>query len=137
RQLAAPERSLDLVWEALERSSGTRREALVAALAETGRDRLERLAWRGLRSPASNVRALAVELATRAGTRSAIQGVVDALDDPVAAVRAVSALERALTDPDPVVRVEVVGALWGTDDRSALGPLVAAAVDADAGVREA
>src|SRR5581483_6352107 len=49
---------------------------------------------------------------------------------------AVSALERALTDPDPVVRVEVVGALGGTDDRSALGPLVAAAV-ADAGVREA
>jgi HEAT repeat protein len=151
RHLAAPDRSPDLVWEALERSSGPGREALVEALVEGDRGRLERLAWRGLRSPASETRALAVELATRAGTRSAIQGVVEALDDPVAAVRAaaarglarlpgglaLAALERALSDPDTAVRVEVVEALSASDDRSALGALVAAAVDAEARVRDA
>ncbi len=49
---------------------------------------------------------------------------------------AASALGKALTDPDPGVRMGVVRALGVIDDESVLGLLVSALTDPDAGVRE-
>lgn len=88
-------------------------------------------------------RALAIEVATRAGTEAGLAVVLDGLEDPDPIVRraaatalgtlrtvhAVPALGRSLSDPQPDVRVEAVRALGVIDDHSVVPLLIAALKD--------
>ena len=94
-------------------------------------------------------RALAVDLAARAGGDQGVQLVIEALEDPDPVVRraaatalgglrnpmAVPALARTIADPQVDVRVEVIRALGVIDDDSVLPPLISALRDPAVRVR--
>jgi HEAT repeat protein len=93
---------------------------------------------------------LAVTLAARAGTRDAVRGITETLQDPLPAVRhaaavalaqlgtpeAIPALAQALSDPDPEVRVEALRTLSIIDDERVLDSLITALKDPESAVRE-
>lgn len=151
RQLAAPERAPEDVWQALLRCPKDRREGFLDSLEQSGPERLERLALAHLRSQSEEERSLGLECARRAGTLACLAGVIEVLHHPSAATRtsaarslaslrraiSVPALRDALSDPDPEVRLEVVRALEAIDDRTVLRHLVDAFGDPDARVRDA
>jgi HEAT repeat protein len=150
RQLVAPERDAGEMWAGLDRCRGDRRSRVLEAIEAIEAGRLEALALGRLRSTSDAERLMAVELIAQAPTPACLQGAMDALDDPAAAVRAAAAhalgslghpaaiptLGAALTDPAADVRVATVRALAAVDDRGALRLVVDGLRDPDERVRE-
>jgi HEAT repeat protein len=144
-----PESSDGELWEVVEDGPDAKLEELVAAIESWGQDRLAAIALSHVKSPDPAGRALAVELAARAGTAECAAAVGAALDDPHPAVRrtaaaalstlrtpgAVTALARSLFDPQAEVRVEAVRALGVIDDDTVPGILISALKDPEVRVR--
>ena len=138
------------LWDAIRESPGERREALVSALEQTRSPSIARLALENARARDPQDRALAVELAARAGTREASAAILDGLVDPDPSVRRTAAaslatlrspatiqsLARTLTDPKAEVRIEAVRALGLIDDDTVPGVLIDALKDPEIRVRE-
>jgi HEAT repeat protein len=150
-QLAAlPSRDLPVVWRALRQAAAVKREELIRALEAVDPDRLIELATSNAKASSQVDRALAVELAARAGSAEASGLVVSALEDPDPGVRrtaaaalatlrapaAVPALSRSLADPQAEVRIEALRALGMIDDDTVPGVLIGALKDPEIRVRE-
>jgi HEAT repeat protein len=147
---ALPSRDLPVVWRALRHTSVAKREELIRALEAADPDRLIELATSNARASSQEDRALAVELAARAGSAEASGLVVSALEDPDPGVRrtaaaalatlrapaAVPALSRSLADPQAEVRIEAIRALGLIDDDTVPGVLIGALKDPEVRVRE-
>src|SRR5439155_12901684 len=150
RLAALPPRDLPVVWRAMRHASALKREELIRALEAVDPDRLIELAATNARASSQEDRALAVELAARAGSAEASGLVVTALEDPDPGVRrtaaaalatlrapaAVPALSRSLTDPQAEVRIEAIRALGLIDDDTVPGVLIGALKDPEIRVRE-
>lgn len=141
---------LDILWTALRACRSHQRDHLLTALEPTDGDLLARLVLDHLGAADPSDRALAVELAARAGTPESAHAALRALQDPAPLVRkaaarslsllnvpaALPALGAALGDPDPEIRVEVVRVLGLIDDENVLPHLVSALKDPEVTVRE-
>lgn len=150
RLVSLPEEDLDVLWTAIREGAPHKREEMAGWIERTSRDRLATLADRHARSADRADRALAIEIAARAGTAAATQVVVAALEDPDPLVRraaatsmsvlrtpaAVPALSRVLSDPQTDVRVEAVRALGLIDDDGVPPLLVSTLKDPEIRVRE-
>lgn len=147
---ALPERDLPAIWRAVRHAPPYKREELTRALEEFDAERLLALAAANARAPSPEDRALAVELAARAGSVDASTLVMGALEDPDPSVRrtaasamttlrapaAVPALSRSLNDPQADVRIEAIRALGLIDDDTVPGVLIGALRDPEIRVRE-
>lgn len=147
---ALPGPDLATVWAALKELPDVKRGELIRALERTGPGRLVDLAGWGARSATPADRALAVDLAARAGSAEATNLVVAALQDPHPLVRrtaaaamtmlrapaAVPALARSLSDPQAEVRVEAVRALGLIDDDAVPDRLITCLKDPEVRVRQ-
>lgn len=147
---ALPARELPVLWSALRQSSKAKREELITALERSEPDRLATLAAQNAHSPRPVERALATEMAARAGSPECATLVAAALTDPDPRVRrtaavamsnlrtptAVGALSRTLSDPHAEVRVEAVRALGMIDDDAVPAILIAALQDPEIRVRD-
>jgi HEAT repeat protein len=136
-----------VLWHALERG-GDREEIYGVLEHEASRDRLEALAIERMASPDPAHRAVAVELAGRAGTAECLRRTVDALRDGEPTVRRAavgqlrghteilpSLVATLQYDPDPSVRTEAALALRASDADVALLALVGALQDPEWSVR--
>jgi HEAT repeat protein len=136
-------------WTAVA-GSGTRlRQEIIRSVEREGPGALAALALSNMGASAPSERALAVELAARAGTPECMAAVVAALEDPNPIVRraaaaamstigtsvAVGALSRCLSDPHVEVRVEAVRSLGLIDDDGVPPSLVRALQDPEVRVR--
>jgi len=144
-----PRDQLPLVWEVIRTSSPAKREEIARALERADGERLVALARANATAPDWADRALAVDLAARAGGDQGVELVIEALEDPDPVVRraaatalgglrdpmSVAALERSIADPQVDVRVEVIRALGVIDDDSILSPLISALRDPAVRVR--
>jgi HEAT repeat protein len=141
---------LAVVWRNLQESPPDDRGGVVERLKHQGKVAdLVRLALDHARSDLASERALAVEIAGRAGGESCVEVAVIALDDPEALVRiaaaralgeirpgsAAEALGNRAQDADPAVRSESVRALGVIDHPSILGSLFSFLSDPDPAVR--
>jgi HEAT repeat protein len=147
---AVPERDLPAVWRVVRQAPPDKREELVRAIEAIDTERLMRLAATNARGSSPEDRALAVELAARAGSVEAARLVMIALEDPDPGVRrtaasamttlrapaAVPALSRSLTDPQAEVRIEAIRALGLIDDDTVPSVLIGALRDPEVRVRE-
>jgi HEAT repeat protein len=138
-----PEADLPSLWGAFRESDSRKREEIGVAMTRGGGDVFTALAAANAAAPDWADRALAIEVATRAGTEAGLAVVLDGLEDPDPIVRraaatalgmlrtvhAVPALGRSLSDPKPDVRVEAVRALGGIDDHSVVPLLISALKD--------
>lgn len=138
------------LWAALRELPDAKRAEMVRALERAGPGRLVELAGWGARSATPADRALAVELAARAGTQEGTALVMGALEDPHQLVRrtaaaamtmlrspaAVPALARSLSDPQAEVRVEAVRALGLIDDDAVPDRLIGCLKDPEVRVRQ-
>jgi HEAT repeat protein len=145
-----PARELPVLWSALRQSPKVKREELISALERSEPDRLATLAAQNANSPRPVERALATEMAARAGSPECAALVAAALSDPDPRVRrtaavamsnvrtpaAVGSLSRTLSDPHAEVRVEAVRALGMIDDDSVPAILIAALQDPEVRVRD-
>lgn len=137
------------VWAALRLCRPDQRQRLLDILATWERRALTELTLTNLRSPDAADRARAVEVGSRAGGREVLQGIIEALSDPVTEVRvaaalalegpdhpaAAAALGDALADPDVEVRAAAARALGAIDERTATAFLVRALGDPEPQVR--
>ncbi len=142
---------LPLLWSVFRQSPQPKREEIARAVERSHPERLVAMAESHATAPDWADRALAVEVAARAGSEQALRVVMDALGDPDPVVRraaatalgearsarAVDALSQALSDPEVGVRVETVRALGAIDDDSVLPPLISALKDPGVGVQQA
>jgi HEAT repeat protein len=143
-------RHLGSLWRAIRGTSPVKREEIVRAIESTDPDLLSELAMAYADQDDRSARALALEIAARAGTPECRARVIAALEDPDPLVRraaavsmstvrtaaAVSALARSLSDPQVEVRVEVVRALSLIDDNEVLPVLISALKDPEVRVRD-
>lgn len=139
-----------VVWSALRSFGEDQRGRLIGLLEGRAPGHLAELALRHLESPSPDERALAVELASRAGTPECVRHTIQALGDPAPRVRrtaaaalsalrspeAIPALSRALKDPNVKVRIEAVHALGVIDDDEVIPVLITALKDPEVRVRE-
>jgi len=146
-----PEGDLPLLWSVFRQSPQPKREEIARAVERSDPERLVAMAESHATAPDWADRALAVEVAARAGSEQAVHVVIDALGDPDPVVRrsaatalgearsaqAVAALGQTLSDPEVGVRVETVRALGAIDDDSVLPLLISALKDPGVGVRQA
>jgi len=146
-----PDGGLPLLWSVFRQSPQPKREEIARAVERSNPERLVAMAESHATAPDWADRALAVEVAARAGSEQALRVVMDALGDPDPVVRraattalgearsarAVPALGHALSDPEVGVRVETVRALGAIDDDSVLPHLISALKDPGVGVRQA
>ena len=146
----APNLDHGLLWETLRSLQPERRERLTEALEARNAPLLTELAAQNARVPDPAERAIAPDLAARAGTSQATSLVVAALEDPDPSVRrtaaaamntlrspaAVEALSKSLSDPQVEVRVEAVRALGLIDDDAVPDRLIEALKDPEVRVRD-
>ncbi len=147
--LSDPRREPADIWDTLRRCTPDQRQQLLDILRTWERRALTELTLTHLRSPDAADRVLAVEIGRLAGGREALQGIIEALSDPVAEVRvaaaraledpshpvAAAALGDALGDPDMEVRTAAARALGAIDERTATIFLVRALGDPEPRVR--
>jgi HEAT repeat protein len=145
-----PNGDVQVLWSAIRQTDGERREQMISVLEEMSPERLGLVALDHLASPDFDDRMLAVTLASRAGTRDAVRGITQTLQDPMPAIRraaatalgelgspeAIPALAQALADPDSDVRVEAVRTLSVIDDERVVDALISALKDPESKVRE-
>ena len=148
--VSLPNGDVQVLWSAIRQTEGERREQMILVLEEMSPDRLGLVALDHFASPDVDDRMLAVSLAARAGTRDAIRGITQTLQDPVPAIRraaaaalaqlgspeAIPALSQALADPDSEVRVEALRTLSVIDDERVVDSLISALKDPESKVRE-
>ncbi len=150
RHLATmPAREGATLWSAIREAQPERRDDLVGTIERGAPDKLGRVAALRARADDPADRALAIELAARAGTGDATAVVIDALADPDPTVRrsaasamrvlrtpaAVRALSGALSDPHAEVRIEATRALGLIDDDTVPDALISALRDPEIRVR--
>lgn len=147
---ALPEHERPMLWAAFRESPADKREDIARSLGQAGGDALSALAAANAAAPDWADRALAVEVAARAGTAAGLRVVLEGLEDPdpivrraaaselgtLRTVRAVPALGRTLSDPQPDVRVEALRALGVIDDDSVVPMLISALKDPAPRVRD-
>jgi HEAT repeat protein len=145
------DRGAPFLWRGIKESPPLKRDELVRSIESSDPDLLADLALIHSALEDRAGRALAVELAARAGTPACRARVLAALEDPDPLVRRAAAvsvssirssatipvLARALSDPQVDVRVEVIRTVALIDDNDVLGLLVSALKDPEIRVRDA